>query len=364
MEVIRQYDSIDDLQLYHFVECTNSSPKEIKEYRGIIKSGNKTVCKSFGFVEEYTNSELEKNGELKTKLDQILPSSNCFLSEEGTLLRCYFHNNQWFLSTHKKIDAFNSMWGNCKKSFGELFIDALDCLDLQVEVNDEKFDVFCSMLDRSFVYTFLLGSTEENRIVCDGFNSPTIFFTGKFDTKNNFSLSFINDTPFNSPEKLSFQNSKELLEYPVNFTKNQGILIYNEEDSVCIKIVSDTYHFYSQIRGNEPNIRIRYLQLLNNPEDVTILRMMYPEFEHIFDECDKILTKIVNKLVRTFRERYIDGKYVFTNPIEHFILVRLLKIYNRTNNFPSLKMFTDELNSEPYHRLNSLIEKEILVKIH
>ena len=43
---------------------------------------------------------------------------------EGCLLRLFNFNNKWFLSTHKKINAFRSKWSS-KDSFGLMFQNAL-----------------------------------------------------------------------------------------------------------------------------------------------------------------------------------------------------------------------------------------------
>ena len=44
-----------------------------------------------------------------------------FVAYEGTYIRVYKHDGVWYLSTFRRIDARTSKWGNCEKSFGDIF---------------------------------------------------------------------------------------------------------------------------------------------------------------------------------------------------------------------------------------------------
>ena len=106
--------------------------KEDLEYRGCITDkDNNIICPSLGYIYEY-NIELVEEGKVKV----INPEDwKWSYSVEGTMLRLYFYNHEWYLSTHKKISAFQSRW-SCKFSFGELFIHTLE------EIFPEKENVY------------------------------------------------------------------------------------------------------------------------------------------------------------------------------------------------------------------------------
>ena len=110
-------DYKNNLQLYHYNKCTNDSLQHIKESRGVVKSNDTLVSKSFGYIDEYTVdgenvSELLENN--KKILDNIrsFHQSKIYKMYEGTVVRMFFWKHKWFLSTHKKLNAFDSKWGN------------------------------------------------------------------------------------------------------------------------------------------------------------------------------------------------------------------------------------------------------------
>jgi hypothetical protein len=71
-------------------------------------------------------------------------SGCCILSYTGALVRLYFYDGVWNLSTHNKIDAFQSYWNN-DKSFGEIFVEHMGDID-----------AFAERLDRKLVYTYIV----------------------------------------------------------------------------------------------------------------------------------------------------------------------------------------------------------------
>jgi hypothetical protein len=145
---------------------------------------NDIVCQSFGYTHEYSLTDFDTWAPL---LKDCIQNCQVYLSEEGSLLRLYFHDGKWHLSTHKRIDAFGSYW-SCDRSFGELFLEALEHHfsvgagkgKLEYESQDHLYDVFCNTLDRECVYTFLLRTNKDTRIVCRPPTQPTLYFGGYF----------------------------------------------------------------------------------------------------------------------------------------------------------------------------------------
>ena len=69
-------------------------------------------------------------------------------SYEGCLIRVFNHDDKWYISTHKKLDANHSRWAS-RKSYGELFHESVD------------WDEVLKKLDPSRGYLFLL----ENKVI-------------------------------------------------------------------------------------------------------------------------------------------------------------------------------------------------------
>src|SRR5579864_9215220 len=105
---IKLFDEEGDLKIYHYLSCDINSSQEDKEVRGLVYKDNSLVCRSFDFT-----AIIETKDELLEKIFKDVDFSKVkfFPSLEGTVVRLYFVD-VWHLSTHKKIDAFKSMWGN------------------------------------------------------------------------------------------------------------------------------------------------------------------------------------------------------------------------------------------------------------
>ena len=45
-------------------------------------------------------------------------------AHEGSLLRAFCVNDTWYITTHRKLDAFRSKWAS-RQSFGAQFVESL-----------------------------------------------------------------------------------------------------------------------------------------------------------------------------------------------------------------------------------------------
>ena len=178
---------------------TGDKKSEYVQYRGcIIDNNNNLICPSFGHTEELL---IDSNFEIPNP-----EKWKWFYSIEGTLLRLFYYDGQWYLTTHKKLSAFKSRW-SCKYSFGDIFLKYIDenyekelkeyfekeALNLNKNENESEsdnesdntlenegrqraesfdlykrqFDWFTSNLDKNTCYYFLLRCNSQNRIICN-----------------------------------------------------------------------------------------------------------------------------------------------------------------------------------------------------
>lgn len=338
-----KYQEVDEkngLILTHFLDCQNDSPQNVKENRGIITDlkGN-VVCKSFDFTEQYLTGDPQLE-EILT--DQNFQNFRFFESYEGTILRLYNHNDIWHLSTHKKLNAFESKWGS-KYTFGEMFADSLDekrevkgevkggvKVDVKSDVkNDENkgensstYENFCSSLDKSLVYVFLVLHTAENRIVCSAPPRTTSYHIGTFENGEIVEREVIwpADKPFPRPKELEFQNLVELNDF-VNHSdwkKIQGVLARNGRYN--LKIVSKTYNELYQLRDNQPSLKFRYLQLRKDPVAIKQLKYLYPERVKAFDSYEESITSLIGIIFNKYKERYMLHNFVTVPPVQYHFL--------------------------------------------
>jgi hypothetical protein len=128
-------DYMNSLQLLHYKTCDNESLQYLKECRGVVKSDNKIVSKSFGYIDELTVDT--DNSEILKRVHSF-NQTKIYPMYEGTVIRMFYWKHKWYLSTHKKLNAFDSKWGNSDcKTFGQMFIESLCYLTSKCSYGDD-----------------------------------------------------------------------------------------------------------------------------------------------------------------------------------------------------------------------------------
>ena len=148
---VRITDSENDIKLYHYIQCSESSSETLKNTRGVVMNGNEEIlCKTFNFTPEYFSDEPDR---IKQVLEPIFDKCSFYKAEEGTLLRVWFYEDKWHISSHKKLNAFNSRWGS-SYSHGEMFRDAVKwqmdngtLTHLNYETDNDVLDTFFNTLN-------------------------------------------------------------------------------------------------------------------------------------------------------------------------------------------------------------------------
>ena len=311
-------DKLDGLTCYHYDEVNVLSPNDIKQYRGIIKEDDtdNIVCKTFGFTPEFGANDTEN---LKTYLEPMLSNPNVIRMPafEGCLIRRFYHNNNWYVSTHKKIDSYTSKWG-CDKSFGELFNEAYNRFT-ESDSHREYYE------DKNYVCVFLLKNYIGNRIVCVAGEKPELQFIvriNKVDNTNEFSNYHEKIITDNKP--MTLENVNELVSQ-VDITTSQGIMFINTQTLESVKVIKDDYIFYALLRGNQPNILYRYIELQQGGEtkNVEYFFNLYPEKRDDFVNFHQVIQDICVNIYRKYRNRYVR-KQVAIAPQEQFYIMKEL----------------------------------------
>jgi hypothetical protein len=257
-ESIEVVDRLDGLSCYHYTDANVLSSDEVKKYRGIIKSDetDEIVCRSFGFTPEFGSND---NENLTKYLEPMLSNPDVVYMPalEGCLVRTFYYKDKWYVSTHKKIDAYSSKWG-CDKSFGELFDNAL-----RNYYQNEDIDQCRNYLDRKLIYVCLLKNYISNRIVCIADDKPQLQFICNINRENNSIKFYSDDCEYIKPATL--QDFNQMIS-EIDITKTQGYVFINTKTLESVKILKDDYIFYALLRGNQPNILYRYIELQQKGE--------------------------------------------------------------------------------------------------
>lgn len=352
-------DSDDDnkLDMFCYVKCNESDNDLLKQCRGVVFNGNNIVMKAFPYTSEFVNSDLEMSSALKE-----FNNFTFYESHEGTLIRMFNFNGKWYLSTHRKLNAFRSKWSS-RESFGTSFKNALTS---EEEINnifknslpegDNILERFQSTLDTDKQYMFLIRNNTENRIVCYAPELPKVYHVGTFVDGN---LVFTENVNLPIPKKLNFLNIDELREYvdSVNYKEIQGIIAFGYDRQ--IKVLNKDYQELFWARGNEPSIKFRYLQVRMNRRIVNMLYHLYPNMICTFENYENTLYDIARSIYRAYVQRFIKKQYVTVHRDE-FAIIRECHSWhleNRSENRISLDQVIRVMNRQSPTHLNHMIRR-------
>ena len=315
---VRLFDEEDDLQLYSYSDTRGDFSRNC---RGLVFKDDSIVVQTYPHTPEYSIDDRDKMNERWG--DGFDDSYTFFESHEGCIIRLFYINEKWFISTHKKLNAFESKWSS-KKTFGEFFMDALENeYNVNKELNtllgptSDVFESFVTTLNTDYTYVFLLRNNTENRIVCDPPDSPTLYHVGTF-RGDDFSLDEDIHIPY--PVSLNFSSVDELLNHVENtdYSQLQGVVIF--QDNILCKVLSSTYLEMFNLRGNESDVRNRYFQLRNDPSKTDQLYHLYPRFVELFDDCENTLLEIRKWIMDKYVDRFIKKQYV-TVPRDEYNII-------------------------------------------
>ena len=368
---INMFDSDDNgLELFSYISCKNTDHEFIKKCHGIVFNNDEIILNSFPYTTEYTfeNNPAEISENIENNFDKCL----FYDAYESCLIRVFYFNNKWYVSTNKKLNALKSNWAS-KKSYGMFFIDALI---YRMETNEEFknilfnkekiiseeniLDIFCeSILDKSKQYMFILLNNDENRIVSDPPENPTFYHVGTFI---NGELSMEKQDGLHVPftNRLNFNNMDEVYDYinEVDYKKTQGLIVFTP-NNIQYKILNEKYFDLYNVRGNEPSIKFRYLQIRMNKKDNENLRYLYPnnieDFEqyenYIFDSSKFIYTSYVDRYIKRIRT---------VVPTEEFNVMREAHSWyleDRDKHKITYEKIIEILNKQKATNLNKIIKR-------
>lgn len=340
---VKILDQDKTLILVHFLNPTEST----KHIRGAIvdTAGDhpQIVCASFPhtYDRELEDKEVEKF---------VFSKENTLVSNayEGTILRLFYSHvhEAWVMSTHKKINGYSSKWA--AECFGETF-DRL--------WGDEN---YYNNLDDKCCYIFLL-SDPKNRLVCE-IPKETLYLVGVYRQNPDGTMTRIHPLPdignpnIKTTQYLPVHSHEELKSavQELSFKNTTGILLCNlDNPTEALKIMAPGYNSLRQVRGGEPNLKLRYLEvkLQGKSEDI---RALYPEHKQIFDTVETCYTKLPHHLSLYYEKRYVRGEYLRVPQEEFTIISRTHDSFDKNLNV--VDNIRRELNSSTARQLNAMIK--------
>lgn len=341
--------------LYLLVAQSNNnselSPLQL-ECNGLIleKETNKVVCMAQNkFIHiNKDDSQVNQIEDLKY-MHKKFRMEYC---EDGTVIRLYNYNNTWFTATTKCIDARKSYWSS-NKTFSDMFWEIF---------NQSNYDI--ESLDKNNTYLFILIHKENRIVVNHKYNNLIYIGCINNDTKQeDFTNYFYNEDPRRCIRRTKNIDTSSVINYPLDYyylSDKRGIIIkFLDTSNNSWKLYQYDFNNYTQIkevRGNVPLIRMRYLELLNQPEKLEILESNYPEHRMTFT----MIKNCMNNLYKEAHNLYYKSHIKHSIKVEEsHKLYRTLKQlhgqYKKQGTIITLEEVTKKINSLDKNIIKTLI---------
>ena len=344
------FDSLPEENLYlvHYNEDANLS--KYGELRGVIIDTKLkiVVCRSFGYTPVATRNTLspeETTGVLKIKDDQ--GSDHIFAKDEytirpgfeGVILRAFKHDGKVYLSSHKRIVAKKSRWGN-SEPFLELYHKLGGPAEDQLFDTNCKYSPYCHIFlvtspkllvatkqDVGLGYVVYLGmkkvwnpqflqdvtqvEQKAKNPVCatlktlNKVSEGTSTKTSSLVLPREFNLSQANshlDSGYYTPVQPAMRDNRlKTGEFVILYRKPR-----NEKSSEIdtlgslLKVQSEAYAWRTGMRDNTPNLKYRFYQLTNGSHLETTSLELASSFIQNFPllplyKVETVLKEIVGK---------------------------------------------------------------------
>lgn len=242
----------------------------VQDARGIIfkESNWECVCHAFNKFGNYGENYVE---ELDWDSVKVLEKI------DGSLVKLFYDNSHWHISTNGTIDAFKANTGNIlHPTFGDLFLNAIP----------DNIATFCGRLDQNKTYMFELVSPY-NRVVIP-YENTELYYLGERDMTTGQEY-FFPDQWDKSPRVFEFNNLQDVIDAADK-------LPWNEEGYVCVdkdfrrcKIKSPSYVMAHYSRNNGAITRKRLVDV--------ILRGEIKEFCIYAKDYEKLINEVVLEMV-------------------------------------------------------------------
>ena len=224
---------------------------------------------------------------------------------EGTMVNVFFASNKWHISTKTNIGGNTKFFS--KKTFKELFYEAVDESGMKLE-----------LLDKKISYSFVL-QHPENRIVYK-FMKTRLYLVEAYrfnhieeqkhthievlNVRELLTSSAFEDSSVHYPWVHSFNEYDELEQINMYNKNCMGIIIRNYWNNDRTKIRCKDYEEIRLLRGNNPNLYYHFIELTRNNKVDQFLHH-YSEYKPDFENWKIMNEQFNKKLYKNYVRCYI-----------------------------------------------------------
>lgn len=260
---VREDRPVSNLYLLFHTEQSDINNNVVRECNGVILDKNTNQIVSYGLDRVFSIEELQQISNYSAFNWDLASYNTCL---DGTMLKVYYYNCKWNVSTSKCINSDKSRWSSTK-SFLKLFQDC---------------GIDFSTLDKNNCYSYILQHPETRLVV--PVTSPKCTLVNVRNMNTLQSTPILNPVPNLPPtDKFSFVKS---LPY------NHGSALVTFANNITVRVDSTEFERVRDLRGNTPDIRLKYLEYLS-PQN----KSLKDDLEHYFSEYLPTFFSIDNDIV-------------------------------------------------------------------
>jgi hypothetical protein len=327
------------------------SPLQL-ECNGLIleKETNKVVCMSqnkFANINK-DSSQVNQIENLKTMYSRFIME----YCEDGTVIRLYNYNGMWYTATTRCIDARKSYWSS-EKTFNDMFWEIFTTSNYNIE-----------NLDKTNTYMFILIHNENRIVINHKYNNLIYIGSINNETKQeDFTNYFYNETPKCCIRRTESIDVSSIIQFPLDdyyLPDKRGVILkFLDTSNNSWRLYQYDFNHYTQIkevRGNVRLIRMRYLELLNEPEKLQVLEYNYPECKMTFAMIKHCMTKLYKEVHNLYYQSHI--KHSITVEETHKLYRTLKQLhgqYKKQGTIITLEEVTKKVNSLDKNIIKTLI---------
>jgi hypothetical protein len=296
---------LEDETTYMVISPLENAALDVLDAVGTIlsKADNRIVC--FGFPRTVDVTE-------DPKIDGSIVATE-YLG--GSLIRAYYHNGSWRLSTNGAIDAYDNFWIS-KKSIGSLFDEMLCKIYRQSTTFAES--PLAELLNRDYSYQFILQHPEIHLEMAE---RPMLFHVGTFDNTAHVYLDDARAHRLPQPQIVVFNSFSEILtavkkmdSKSFGFTFTSGANHQTQHNRY--KLLTKSFVQMQKLIGRTGNLYLRYLEAKAEGVDSQLIQA-FPSIRYYAGWVDKSTLTIAKEVVRLYIEKFVKKNHA--TPINFYL---------------------------------------------
>jgi hypothetical protein len=270
--------------------------------RSIILDGDKPVCISP--LKSVPPDTFEWSETAHLKVTEFI---------DGTMINLFYSkaDSEWVTTTRNTIGANITFFrSDVFITFKQMFYDALG----KYYPNP---DDFYGELDTHCSYSFVI--QHPNHRIVTPVSEPNLYLTAVYEINDDatiqyidpFLLNVLNPIPrpppiiHNVPSVITPAILRDIVAYTQTHWMRMGIHVVDMRTGMRTKIRNPEYEEMRRLRGNQPKLQYRFLEILHNKDDLNKFVSVWPEYT---DDINKY-TEELKLLCKAIYQLYV-GKFI------------------------------------------------------